>query len=88
MSICPFLLAIFSQIQGYMLVKMPAMDFCNTMEFPIAILWDFNLQLSVYLSYNKQFVFQQIPMLLYIQINLFQGIFYLHKGYIKIWVII
>jgi hypothetical protein len=21
------------------------MDFCNTMEFPIAILWNFNLQL-------------------------------------------
>ena len=33
---------------------MPAMDFCNTMEFPIAILWNFNLQLSVFLSYNKQ----------------------------------
>jgi len=32
---------------------MPAMDFCNTMEFPIAILWIFNLQLSVFLSYNK-----------------------------------
>jgi hypothetical protein len=34
---------------------MPAMDFCNTMEFPIATLWIFNLQLSVFLSYNKQF---------------------------------
>jgi hypothetical protein len=32
---------------------MPAMDFCNTMEFPIAILWNFNLQLSVFLFYNK-----------------------------------
>ena len=32
---------------------MPAMDFCNTMEFPIARLWIFNLQLSVFLSYNK-----------------------------------
>jgi hypothetical protein len=35
---------------------MPAMDFCNTMEFPIATLWIFNLQLSVFLSYNKQFI--------------------------------
>jgi len=33
---------------------MPAMDFCNTMEFPLATLWIFNLQLSVFLSYNKQ----------------------------------
>jgi len=32
---------------------MPAMDFCNTMEFPLATLWIFNLQLSVFLSYNK-----------------------------------
>jgi hypothetical protein len=27
--------------------------FCNTMEFPIATFWNFNLQLSVFLSYNK-----------------------------------
>jgi len=32
---------------------MPAMDFCNTMEFPIAKLWNFNLQLSVFLFYNN-----------------------------------
>jgi MFS superfamily sulfate permease-like transporter len=32
---------------------MPAMDFCNTMEFPLATLWIFVLQLSVFLSYNK-----------------------------------
>ncbi|MFZ3373913.1 MAG: hypothetical protein WA131_12985, partial [Desulfitobacteriaceae bacterium] len=56
-----FLLAFFDQIQGYKLWVVPAMDFlqyygisnCNTMEFPIAILWNFNLQLSVFLSYNK-----------------------------------
>jgi hypothetical protein len=42
------------QIQGYGLWFMPAMDFCNTMEFPIATLWIFNLQPSVFLSYNKQ----------------------------------
>jgi len=28
--------------------------FCNTMEIPVAILWNFDLQLSVFLSYNKQ----------------------------------
>jgi hypothetical protein len=50
----PFLLAFFGQIQGYGIWFMPAMDFCNTMEFPLATLWIFNLQLSVFLSYKKQ----------------------------------
>jgi hypothetical protein len=50
----PFLLVCLGQIQGYGLWFMPAMDFCNTMEFPLATLWIFVLQLSVFLSYNKQ----------------------------------
>ncbi len=42
---------------------MPAMDFCNTMEIPLAILWNFNLQLLVLLSYNKQpdYTYYDVP---------------------------
>jgi len=50
----PFLLAFFGQIQGYGIWFLPAMDFCNTMEFPLATLWILLLQLSVLLSYTKQ----------------------------------
>ncbi|MCG8687538.1 MAG: helix-turn-helix domain-containing protein, partial [Desulfobacterales bacterium] len=42
-----------SQIQGYRLWLMPAMDFCNTMEFPLAIFCILLLQHSVFLLYNK-----------------------------------
>ena len=33
---------------------MPAMDFCNTMEFPLATFMNSLLQCSVFISYNKQ----------------------------------
>ena len=33
---------------------MPAMGFCNTMEFPLATFMKSLLQCSVFISYNKQ----------------------------------